>query len=169
MDQLRCASGGTLSCEPRIPWPPRAMSPTSQGNTFAKPKGHLLPLIRPDSPCSLSPSSRPTPPSPSIFGRCALAPSAFRPAVEGPDDRWHSLRPHETVSSGLSALQAFLLRQFAQPPPQKKLGLSACPPPASILPTLRVAEATHLGGPPSPQIPEVRRSPRGGTPTPCAV
>lgn len=119
MDQLRCASGGTLSCEPRIPWPPRAMSPTSQGNTFAKPKGHLLPLIRPDSPCSLSPSSRPTPPSPSIFGRCALAPSAFRPAVEGPDDRWHSLRPHETVSSGLSALHAFLLRQFAQPPPQK--------------------------------------------------
>lgn len=53
--------------------------------------------------------------------------------------------------------------------PHKKTRFISLPPPASILPTLRVAEATHLGGPPSPQIPEVRRSPRGGTPTPCAV
>lgn len=133
---------------------PRLRSPTGQGNPFDKAQSHLLPPIRPDSPCSLPAHSRPTPPPPSISQCCAPRSRRFLPAVEGSDDRdapfspqkpalWDSVRSKGFVHSAVFSISSFSPATH-HPQPQLRLSDSPSPshPPPPTPSTKRVAEAS---------------------------
>ncbi|XP_042759313.1 collagen alpha-1(I) chain-like [Panthera leo] len=155
-DPLRGASAGTLSCEPRIPWPPQARIQESPGVK----ETHLLNQratsflgSTPDPRVLSPPTPAPPHPHPPSFAAAPLSPSAPSRAATGSDDRYAPFRPTKPSPRDSVRLEGFPLGNFllheqlapARYPPRISR-LPDSPPPH--LPTPREAEATHFGGPP---------------------